>query len=159
MTLNRGQDGIISGEQTVNETRVYGVDEVSRVGDVSVIQTGKYSYTVEGQVILTSPKIEGSIYLYNQTKFIQRVSYTAIGSTDPVFNFSSTVEYKWNQLVIKGFYYNDTVPLYHPAITDCPPHLMVECVSLTNYLQPPIRMIIEEITALLQSLLAATPLK
>ena len=159
VVFNKQADAFVNGQQVVNGTRVHGLHQVERVGNVTAVQTGKNSWNVDGQVFLTAPKLTGDVYLFNGTKFVQKVNHVTFASTDSVFNFSSTIELKWNQLVINEFYYNGTSPDYFTTVTNCSVDWMVECAVLTQQVQVSVTAIAQELLTLLRGLFAAIPLK
>lgn len=152
-------DSFLSGQHVVNETKLFGLENVERYGNVSGEKTGHYAWNVNGQVTLPAPKIEGNVYLFNQSKLVQKVHYVSIADSDTAFNFTATVNFQWNQLFIKDFYYNYTSPEYPLALTNCPVDWMGECTTLVSSLQYVNRAVVTEIKSLLQNLLASTPLQ
>ena len=142
----------------MNDTKIYGLEFVARHGNVSAENTGRYAYNLNGQIVVLAPKVEGAVYLFNQTEFAQKVTYVTIADADLAFNFSATVNFQWKQLFVKDFYYNYTAPEYPVAVTNCPPEWMAECQAIVPSVMSAIRPITVEIRSLLQNLLASIPL-
>lgn len=120
-------DAKLSGTHVVNETKVYGLDDMERYGNITIKRTGRHSFNVKGQLLLAAPKIEGSVYLTLAAADTARLTYYSIANADIGFEFESNVNNQWNQVTFDTFNYNNTAPMFPVTISQCPTKLVQEC--------------------------------
>lgn len=152
-------DKILNGNQVVNETSFYGLNELTRRGDIVSKQIGLQLYNVSGRVTLPAPKIDGSIYFTNTNILIGKANYYAISMYDVDYDFIAIVNFDWNQIAFQSFEFYNFNPWTFPITMNCTETLQTECKLIESDMVMAVKKISLDIPLISEYLLSTTPLK
>ena len=150
----------VTGQIVVNGTAVHGFGDVVRNNSLLVAKTGIHSWSAKGQVVLAAPKISGLIHFIPNVPLpnfnVTPIEFSAIAVTDSAFDFVSTVNEQWKQVVYTSFEYNDTIPVFQ-LFLDCPFELLNDCytqqLTTRNFIYP----IVNNMKSMVSNLLSTVP--
>lgn len=154
---------LLSGNQIVNGTKIFGLADLKRHGNVSATLTGEHIWRLSGYLNLTAPLIEGSLFMVNAGRKYQEVKYVSTSASDLYFKFSVVINTHWKRLLMESLSYaigpksRIVIPDF-PVTLDCPLDLNKECNSATDSVYTINKNAVQEIIVLVQRLLTLTPM-
>ena len=151
----------ITGQTVINATLVHGLNDMYRNNSLKGEKTGLHAWRASGQVVLAAPMITGSVYMSTKDATdnltFPVMSFVSIADADTAFDFESTINEHWNQIVYTSFEYNRTGFEFSTFLNCSPQIIGLDCTNQQGYIRSMVMRVTVDIKFMIQNMLSSVP--